>query len=123
MPSIRFVLCILGILLMGSAYADAPLPDTNAVPLPGLNDGPPGCGWRATVADVHPDNASVDLVLLQMIGTCMYKPGACGQKGDQLPATIKKDDLHGYQPGQIIKVWVTGTTISFDRPECVRNPG
>lgn len=107
------------------AYADPALPDTNATPLPGLNDeGPPGCGWRATVTDVHPGDAkSVDLVLLQMVGTCMYKPGPCGVKGDQLSATVNKGDLRGYTVGQIIKVWVTGTAVSFDRPDCVRNPG
>jgi hypothetical protein len=91
--------------------------------LPGLNDGPPGCGWRATVTDVHPgDGKKVDLVLLQLIGTCMYKPGPCGAKGDQLSATLKKDDLRGYQAGQIVKIWVTGSDASIGRPECVRNP-
>lgn len=104
------------IALAPAVYADGKLP--------GLNDGPPGCGWRATITDVHQgDSTTVDLSLLQLVGTCMFNPGPCGAKEDQLSAIVKKDDLRGYQIGQIVKVWVTGTAVSFDRPECVRNPG
>ena len=92
--------------------------------LPGLNEGPPGCGWRATVTDVHRgDDATIELVLTQMIGKCMFNPGPCGAKEDLLTAHVKKDDLRGYQPGQIVKIWVTGTTVAFETPMCTRTPG
>jgi len=108
-----FALTLL-VLLAPVAYASAP----------GTNEGPAGCDWRATVLDVNPDDkAVIDLKLSQLIGTCMYQPGACGKADDLVSVHVKKDDIRHYRVGQIVKVWVTGATISFDHPQCVSSPG
>src|SRR5580698_8103828 len=112
----KYVFFIFAIFLLSApAWADNKLPD--------MNDGPPGCGWRATVTDTHRgDDTTVDLVLMQKIEKCMFNPGPCGTKSDPLTVHVKKDDIQSYRTGQIIKVWVTGTAVSFDFPMCTRNP-
>lgn len=111
------ILCVVVILLAPAAYAA----DKK---LPGMDEGPAGCGWRAAVIDTHPgEDFVIDLVLTQKIGKCMFNPGPCGTKQDHVSAHVKKDDIQSYHPGAIVKVWITKDVVSFDTPQCTRTPG